>query len=254
MNPEEQSKPREQTDKMARYRELFSTPEEKAKAFDQIAEHFYVKNFGSMTKTDMETLMFSLYIEQILDEGDENFNTYSDFRLARELGITQSKVRNLKERKQQQYPRNFKWRDAFVRVSKNARYENGKIKIQIPDVNLYYEIQNAVEEAGGFIDVSLTPKLLQISPEYFLDLLIVLTEDERERKKIRKEWQKEFQKHQKDQECLDKEPIGRRMAGAGREVVIDVLSSVLSDIIKDETSISYIGTIAHYIEAILPLK
>lgn len=52
-----------------------------------------------MTKSDMETLVFSIYINRILDEGDETFNTYSDVLLAKKLGITQSKVRNLKEKK-----------------------------------------------------------------------------------------------------------------------------------------------------------
>ena len=93
---------------------------------------------------------------------------YSDYELSKQLGITQSKVRNLKVKKQLQYPRTYDWKEAFVRVCENATYENGKIKVQIPDVNLYYEVKNAIEEAGGYIDISLTSNLLQVSRDIFL--------------------------------------------------------------------------------------
>ena len=46
---------------------LFSK-DDKAKAFDEIAKKFYLSNFGSTAKSDIETLMFSIYIERILDE------------------------------------------------------------------------------------------------------------------------------------------------------------------------------------------
>ena len=43
---------------------LFSK-DDKAKAFDEIAKKFYLSNFGSTAKSDIETLMFSIYIERI---------------------------------------------------------------------------------------------------------------------------------------------------------------------------------------------
>ena len=55
-----------QEQKNRRYDELFPNLEEKAAAFDQIAAQFYEGNFGRMSKADLETLMFHLYIEQIL--------------------------------------------------------------------------------------------------------------------------------------------------------------------------------------------
>ena len=86
-------------DRLARYKELFSE-EDKARAFDKIANQFYAGNFGTMAKSDMETLMFSIYIEQILSKSEDDFHTYSDFRLAKELGIAQSRVSSLKVKKQ----------------------------------------------------------------------------------------------------------------------------------------------------------
>jgi len=176
-----------------RYTELFTSPESKAVAFDKIAEQYYDGNFGKMSKADFETLLFSIYIEKILDVSEDQPNTYSDFRLSKELGITQSKVSNLKIKKQLQYPRAYNWRQAFARVSDNVHYENGKIRIQIHDINLYYEIKNAVEENGGYIDMTLTPRLLQISPNYFLDLLVSVSEGA-DRETLRKKLRKRFLK------------------------------------------------------------
>lgn len=49
------------------YNYYFPTKEEKASAFDKIAERYYFANFGTMSKSDLETLLFSIYLEQILD-------------------------------------------------------------------------------------------------------------------------------------------------------------------------------------------
>ena len=217
-------------DRLARYKELFSE-EDKARAFDKIANQFYAGNFGTMAKSDMETLMFSIYIEQILSKSEDDFHTYSDFRLAKELGIAQSRVSSLKVKKQLQYPHEFRWRDSFARVSENARYENGKIKIQIPDINLYYEIKNAVEEAGGYIDVTLTPKLLQISPEYFLDLLVAVSETQ-QREQLRKELRNKIREKNKDREYLEAQPLGRQLAGCGKEIILDVLEAAVSGAVE----------------------
>lgn len=220
-----------QEQKNRRYDELFPNLEEKAAAFDQIAAQFYEGNFGRMSKADLETLMFHLYIEQILKRSEQDFHTYGDFRLSKELGIPQSRVSSLKVKKQLQYPRNFNWREVFSEVSKNARYEQGKIKIQIPDINLYYEIKNAVEEAGGYIDVTLTPRLLQISPEYFLDLLVAISED-RTRDDLREALYKTLRKGNEDSRFLEEGPIGPKIAGVGRELAINTVSSVLSEMLK----------------------
>ena len=38
------------------------TPEEKAVAFEEISSCYFQRNFGTMSKSDFETLMFSIYI------------------------------------------------------------------------------------------------------------------------------------------------------------------------------------------------
>ncbi len=167
------------------YNNLFKTNEDKAKSFDKIAENFYFGNFGTMSKSDLEVLMFSIYIEQILDVSEEHENTYSDYTLSKSLGIMQSKVNTLKVKKELKYPRkNFDWRKSFARLYENAKYDNGKICMQISDRNVYLELKNAIEMRGGYVDVTLNSKLLKLPPSYFMDLIVEIA-DENEKSRIK---------------------------------------------------------------------
>lgn len=242
-----------QEKKNSRYDELFPSSEEKAAAFDRIAEHFYNGNFGQMSKGDLETLMFHLYIERILAQSEEDFPTYSDFRLSKELGISQSRVSSLKVKKQLQYPHKFDWKKSIAKISWNARYEQGKIKIQIPDINLYYEIKNAVEEDGGYIEVTLTSKLLQISPGYFLDLLVAISEGT-QREVLKKTLRDDLRKKNEDQEFLETAPLGRCLAGFTKDLAVSCTSNLILNAVDHGILTGAIATIARNIVAILPQK
>lgn len=209
------------------YRDLFKE-EDKAAAFDKIAEQFYERNFGRMSKSDMEILMFSIYIEQILARNEYAFNAYSDYRLAEALGVPQSKISSLKIKKQMRYPHEFDWKKSFEIVSKNARYENGKIIIQIPDINLYDEIKNVVEANGGYVSVTLTKNLFKITPEYFIGLMMAALEEE-DRNKIRKKLRDEFRKQGEDQEYMDTEPIVKILTKLGKESVKTIFLTISSE-------------------------
>ena len=96
------------------YNELFPDEKSKAEAFDTIARHYFFKNFGSTSKMDLELLLYSMYLERIYRcEGSEIVSS-SDFALSKVLGITQSRVSSLKERKEAKYPSNFDLRKEFL--------------------------------------------------------------------------------------------------------------------------------------------
>lgn len=154
------------------YDSLFCDDKVKAEAFDKIAEKYYFSNFGSTSKADFDVLMFSIYIEQILQKSQGDFTSYSDYTLSKQLGITQAKVSNLKVRKELIYPyKDFDWKKSLVAISKNAIFEDEKIKLFIPDRNVFLEIKNAVETMGGFIEIQITSNLLQLRLPFFLDLI-----------------------------------------------------------------------------------
>lgn len=80
------------------------TTEEKAEMFDEIAAHFYNANFGQMSKSNMELLMFSFYMNKLIqnnkfEDGTIDYQKCSDYRISKELGITQQRVQNLKIKK-----------------------------------------------------------------------------------------------------------------------------------------------------------
>lgn len=163
-----------------KYESIFDSEEKKASAFDKIAKNYYLGNFGSMQKSDIDVLMFSIFIEEILEQTEEDINTYSDYALAKQLGITQSKVCNLKQKKQLQYPYGkFDWKKSFQRCCSNARLDGGKIKINLRDINLYYELKNQIDVKGGYTETSLTRNLLVVDPAFFFELVQdMMSEDE----------------------------------------------------------------------------
>ncbi len=214
----------------AKYQELFNDEKSKSKAFDLIAQQYYFGNFGTMQKSDFDVLMFSIYLERILEQSEEDMNAYSDYELSKLLGITQSRVSTLKVKKQLKYPyAGFDWKRSFQRVSKNARYENGKIKIHIPDKNLFLELQNAIEKEGGYVEIQLNSKLLQVSPEYFVDLMSAVS-GQKDREIIRKEIRRELRasENKKDIAYIEKLTLEENL----KNFLAAGVSNILSDLIK----------------------
>lgn len=167
--------------------------EEKIRNFDFIAEYFYKSNFGRMSKSDFELMMFNFYIKKLIktnenSDGTIDYNKCSDYKISKDLGITQQRVRNLKVKNQLIYPIEYDWKKSFASLTENARYDSAKRKIilNIPDPNLYLEIQNFIEEQGAFIEKQLNSKILQIRVEYYIALIVSLEEESNQKKIIKK--------------------------------------------------------------------
>lgn len=143
------------------------------------------------------------------------------------LGITQNRVSTLKVKKELKYPyAKFNWKKSFERISKNAQYENGKIKMHIPDKNLYLEIKNFVESEGGYIDVQLNTNLLQISPECFIDLMMEIL-DEQNRKTLCKKLKKKFDEEKIDTKFIEEKSVKTILKGKGKNIAIDIIMDMV---------------------------
>lgn len=208
--------------------------DKKIAMFDEIAARFYDANFGQAAKSDIELMMFNFYIQKLIDTNKNNDGTIdyrkcSDYKISKDLGITQQRVRNLKVKNQLVNPIDFKWEKAFAKLVENARYDkvSKKVTIGIPDPNLYLEIQNLIEEQGAYIEKQLNSKILQIRVEYFIDLIIKTTESENDRDDIIKKVQKELKKNNKDDSKFDRDNIGKSIIELGASVT-GILSSILS--------------------------
>ena len=147
--------------------------EDKIRLFDKLEELYFRKNFGSVSKTDLETLLFSEYIECCI----RNNVAYDDYSLSKALGITQSRIRILKERKELKYPLNDDpewWKAPFANAIKNAKYDdkNHSIKFIVQDVNVMNEVRHYIEMAGWYDECSLNRKLLNIPLDCFTEICL----------------------------------------------------------------------------------
>ncbi len=163
------------------YEMLFPDAESKANAFDKIAKLYYMNNFGSASKTDIDLLMFSMYLDRIYSMEEVEEKDFSDYRLSRILGITQQRINSLKERKELKYPSQFDWKNAFLKVLPKAELSGGKVYIFINDQRLYVELCNAVRELGSYSETTLTRQQFVVSPAVLVDLMVeVCPNDEKE--------------------------------------------------------------------------
>ena len=157
-------------------RHYILSEKEKIAAFDRIAEHYFNRNFGTMAKADFEVLLFSIYIEHCLDAQIP----FDDYTLSKQLGITQSRVRSLKLKKELTIPRKgFDWKQNFVEQIWTARYDEVKhlVKMNISDVNVLTELRHFMEDNGWFDEYQLNPKLFQCRLDIFICLCEKLGND-----------------------------------------------------------------------------
>ena len=207
------------------------SPEEKMQLFDMIAAKYFDRNFGTMLKADMDTLIFSCYIEHCL----KNDLPYDDYSLSIALGITESRVRALKERKQLQYPyKDYEWKKAFVALIPNSKYNPQKqlVQINIMDVNLLKDVRHFVYENGWFDEFQLNPRLFQCRLDYFLLMCHKLEQDnelvfDAETKKSLKE----LLKNDTQKSAIEKIISGDFENGL-KELLKDVSDEVLSEVLK----------------------
>ena len=145
------------------------TIEEKNALIRDLSNLYFNRNFGSTSKADLDTLKFSAYIEHRLNAGE----AFDDYTLSKELGITQNRIRSLKERKQLKYPRDgFAWEEAFAQAVANAKYDKHDhyIKMIIQDINVMNEVRHFIEQRGWYDECSLNRKLLRIPLDCFVEI------------------------------------------------------------------------------------
>ena len=201
--------------------------EEKLSCFDKISKLYFDKNFGSTSKADLEVLLFSEYIEHCIKFGEP----YDDYTLSKQLGITQSRIRTLKERKELKYPhKDFNWRNAFAESVKNAKYDESDhyVKIMIQDVNVMNEARHFIEEKGWYDECSLNKKLLRIPLDCFTDICL---EDESISEIFSDETKREIEKIANSDSAtrafltdFTKDGLKSFLMSAGKEALVSIIS------------------------------
>ncbi len=201
--------------------------EEKQSCFDKISELYFCQNFGSTSKNDLEVLLFSEYIEHCIKVGEP----YDDYALSKQLGITQSRIRALKERKELKYPhKGFDWKISFAESVKNAKYDESDhyVKILIQDINVLNEARHFIEEKGWYDECSLNRKLLRLPLDCFTEICI---EDETLTDIFSPETKKNIKSIAKSDNAIQsflgdftKEGLKKFLMSAGKEAIFSVIS------------------------------
>ncbi len=204
------------------------TDEEQKHLFDEIYNMYFNRNFGSVSKADLETFLFSEYIDHCLNENE----SFDDYTLSKELGITQSRIRALKERKELKYPREeFDWKESFINELNNAKYDENDhyVKIIIQDVNVMTEVRHYIEEHGWYDECSLNKKLLRIPLSCFSEIVL---DDENLGELLSNETERKIKKLGNDNSILNlvnnftKDGLNSFLMSATKEVIIQVLSNL----------------------------
>ena len=205
----------------------------KAEAFDKIAEMYYCENFGTASKSELDLLMFSIYMETLIKKYSDidntlDYNACSDYKIAKKLGVTQERVRSLKVKKQARYPHDFDWRKSLKKLENNIVYDESKKRIIIPsrDPNLYYEIMNFIEENGGYIEIQKGTNYLQMRPDYFFMLLYQATVSEKDKQRIKKEFCKALKQKNKEIEEIETDDDLFRNVINWADLLVDIAKTV----------------------------
>ncbi len=154
-----------------------------AENFRKLAQLFYNKNYGQASKSEIELLMFHFYMDNLRDKAeannDKSYSTYSDYKISKEIGITQQRVRNLKIKEQLIYPRPFNWKEEFTELLAHAQYDkvSQMVSIDIPDPNLYIEIKNYFQENGKVVEKTLNSREFKIRIDNLLIFVIEISDN-----------------------------------------------------------------------------
>lgn len=146
---------------------------------ETLCKRYFFKNFGSLSKSELDVLMFHCYLKTFPDKAIP-----SDFSISVQLGITQSRVRTLKEKEYLLYSRKNDdgWKEEFKKIlSENyIQFEktNNKVNILIQDINLLSEIRNFIESNRMFDEVTSNRHLLSCPMETFAELCVMIDQNE----------------------------------------------------------------------------
>ena len=149
---------------------------EKRVIIDEIERQYFQRNFGSLSKTEWETFLFSVYLSHCRKDDGEAFD---DYTMSKKLGLTQSRVRSLKEKALVRFGEdNDSWKEAFVMAIPKASYDKDThiVKMLIPEKDVIIEVRQMLEEQGLYDERSLNDKLLTIPISSFLEICFALYE------------------------------------------------------------------------------
>ena len=125
-------------------------------------------NFGTVSKTDFELLVFHYYMENLRLTEDNKTN----YEIAKQLGITVQRVIGLKDKEASRYPYDEKaWKIRFLECVENISISGDKLVINITDRRLYRELESYLEKKGLGTEYDLNPSIFKADSDRFIEII-----------------------------------------------------------------------------------
>lgn len=147
--------------------------DEQNKAFgEKFVERFLAHGFGTMTKSEIDILVFHLISESTEIKGESNY------QVANKLRVTESKVKSLKLNSALRYNQaNHKAVIANIvtRITEEMQkpeFESGIVTITVENPIEQRELEHAIKTVGRNIEYGLNRELLKISPIALFELVV----------------------------------------------------------------------------------
>ena len=117
--------------------------------------------------------MFTIFL-------DSTTEPLRDYDISIALGITESKVRNLRVKSQLMYPRKLEWTEELTKSIEHGYYDKttGQITVTFEDPSIQNLMKNKIEESFGTVGQTLIVKQLVLPVESFLLLAAFAEQDE----------------------------------------------------------------------------
>ena len=180
------------------FKELFHGEE----SFIKVAENFYNKNFGTMSKSEIDLLMFAILFRKLKNINKDG-NDPSDLELAKILGITSQKVRNMREKMEFKFQAETEqpWEERFAQLFKTPAFysvnDKEEVYVFIKDVMLRCEVENFLRANYFPTEYTLNKEVLLLRKPAFCALVYACCSDE-ERALILGKMEEETDKDEKE--------------------------------------------------------
>ena len=147
------------------------TENEKIEFANDILPLFLNKNFGSISKEEIELVVFKHFLKSAVNEG------ISDYDISKKLGLTPIRVRNLKVKNYLRCDDDYDWKSELLKIIDNSPFEiEGKnVSFVIRDVNLRMELQNFLTENSFVCEYVLNPNVFKCSIDVLCRMYEILS-------------------------------------------------------------------------------
>jgi len=172
---------------------------EKITFADEFLSRFLAYGFGTLPKREIEILIF-----HILYHRTQLFRDQSNYEIANELKISESKIKSFKAESSLKYQQK-NHQEALKEIAQlffetnesKTDFEGDTIQFSLEDPVLKREFEHAVKELGYFVDYSFNREIVKMRASVFLEIIIKNFDNNEEKlKEVIKSQYKDEKKYQ----------------------------------------------------------